>query len=68
MSRRAKIALVSLTALNVVAFAINISWPTRAAVGGMSYDDLMRDPDFTRGQVCRPGMQGQVDIAKLICN
>jgi hypothetical protein len=40
----------------------------RAAVGGMSYEDLMRGQDFTRAvksiaQECRVN----VDIAKLMC-
>jgi hypothetical protein len=44
------------------------SLPSRAAVGGMSYADLMRDQDFTRvvksiAQECRVN----VDIAELMC-
>jgi len=48
MSTRAKIALAVLIALNIVAFAINVSLPSRAAVGGMTYQNLVDDPDFTR--------------------
>jgi hypothetical protein len=48
MSRRAKMILVGLTALNAIVLAISISLPTRAAVGGKTYQDLVTDPDFTR--------------------
>ena len=51
MSYRTKIVLTTLcllSALNVVALVLNLSWPAGAAVRGMSYQDLMRDPDFTR--------------------
>jgi hypothetical protein len=69
MSRRAMFAILSLlSALNVIALAVNVSLPSRAAVGGMSYQDLMRDPDFTRAvksiaQECKVN----VDVAKLTC-
>jgi hypothetical protein len=68
MSRRATMILVGLTALNVIALAINVSLPTRAAVGGMSYQNLVDDPDFARGvqsivQKCRVN----VDIATVVC-
>jgi hypothetical protein len=69
MSRRAIFAILSLlSALNVIALAINVSLPSKAAVGGMSYQDLMRDPDFTRAvksvaQECKVN----VDVAKLTC-
>jgi hypothetical protein len=60
--------LCLLAALNVVALIVNLSQPSRAAVGGMSYQDLVRDPDFTRAvktiaQECKVN----VDIAKLSC-
>jgi hypothetical protein len=65
---RLKFALAVLIALNIVAFAINVSLPTRAAVGGMTYQDLVGDPDFTRAvqsvvQKCRVN----VDIARIDC-
>ena len=69
MSRRAIFAILSLlSALNVIALAINVSLPSKAAVGGMSYEDLMRDPDFTRAvksiaQECKVN----VGVAKLLC-
>jgi hypothetical protein len=60
--------LCLLSGLNVVALIINLSPPSRAAVGGMSYQDLMRDLDFTRAvksiaQECKVN----VDLAKLSC-
>ena len=68
MSSKAKIILVMLSALNAIALATNISLPTRAAVGGMSYQNLVDDPDFTRAvqfivQKCRVN----VDIATVVC-
>ena len=60
--------LCLLSALNAIALVFNLSQPSRAAVGGMSYQDLVRDPDFTRAvktiaQECKVN----VDIAKLVC-
>ena len=69
MSSRALVVILSLlSALNVIALAINVSLPSKAAVGGMSYEDLMRDPDFTRAvksiaQECKVN----VGVAKLMC-
>jgi hypothetical protein len=72
MSRKAMTALVALlsllSVLNAIALVINISAPSRAAVGGMSYEDFIRDPDFIRAvksiaQECRVN----VDIAMLKC-
>ena len=72
MSRKTRTALVLLvgflTALNVSSLILNFSQPSRAAVAGMSYQDLVRDPDFTRAvqsiaQECRVN----VDLAKLVC-
>ena len=72
MSRRIRPALMVvlclLAALNLGAFILQVSPPSRAAVAGMSYQDLMRDPDFTRAvqsiaQECRVN----IDLAKLVC-
>jgi len=57
-----------LSGLNAIALIVNLSQPSRAAIGGMSYQDLMHDPDFTRAvksiaQECKVN----VDIAKLSC-
>ena len=40
--------LCLLSALNVIALVLNLPQVSRAAVGGMSYQDLLRDPDFMR--------------------
>jgi hypothetical protein len=72
MSCRIRITLMVVlclfTTLNLGALILNISSPSRAAVAGMSYQDLIRDPDFTRAvqsiaQECRVN----VDLAKLVC-
>ena len=69
MSRREIFVILSLlSAHNVIVLAINVSLPSKAAVGGMSYQDLMRDPDFTRAvksiaQECKVN----VDVGKLTC-
>ena len=60
--------LCLLSGLNAIVLIINLTQPSRAAVGGMSYQDLMRDLDFARAvksiaQECSVN----VDIAKLIC-
>jgi hypothetical protein len=57
-----------LSALNAIALVLNLSQVSTAAVGGMSYQDLLRDPDFTRAvksiaEQCRVN----VDIARLKC-
>ena len=72
MSRKLMTALLSLlcllTALNLSGLAVNLSVPARAAIAGMSYQELVRDPDFTRAvisivQKCKVN----VDLAKLDC-
>jgi hypothetical protein len=71
MSHKTKIVLTTvclLSALNVAALVLNLSWPARAAVRGMSYQDLMRDPDFTRAvRTIAEQCTVNVDIAKLKC-
>jgi hypothetical protein len=59
--------LFLLSGLNAIALIINLSQPTKA-IAGKSYEDLMRDPDFTRAvqsivQACKVN----VDIAKVVC-
>jgi hypothetical protein len=71
MTRRVTIVFVLLGLLslfNLVALIFNTSQSSRAAVGGMNYGALMRDPDFTRAvksiaQECSVN----VDVAKLKC-
>jgi hypothetical protein len=68
MSRYLKVALNVLTVLNAVALAINISLPTKAAVGAKSYEDLLDDPDFTLAvQAVIEKCKVNLDIAKLQC-
>ena len=69
MSRRAMFAILSLlSALNVIALAVNVSLPSRAAVGGMSYQDLVGDPDFTRAvKSIADQCKVNVDLATLKC-
>jgi hypothetical protein len=54
--------------LNAIVLFLNLSQPSRAAVSGMSYQELVSDPDFVRAvktvaQECKVN----VDIAKLVC-
>lgn len=68
MPRKAILLLSLMTILNVIVLAINISLPTRAAVGGMSYQDLIRDPDFTRAvKSVAEQCKVNVDIARVEC-
>jgi hypothetical protein len=60
--------LCLLSGLNAIALIVNLSQPSQAAVGGMSYQKLVHDPDFTRAvksivQDCSVN----VDIDKLVC-
>ena len=62
------IALCLLSALNAVALVVNLSQPSMAAVRGMSYHDLLRDPDFTRAvKTIAEQCSVNVDLAKLKC-
>jgi hypothetical protein len=71
MTQRVTIVFVLLGLLslfNLVALIFNTSQSPRAAVGGMNYEALMRDSDFTRAvksiaQECSVN----VDVAKLKC-
>jgi hypothetical protein len=72
MPRRITIALMALLfvlgALNAVALFLNMSSPTRAAVGGMSYQELLRDPDFVRAvKAVAEQCSVNVDLAKVKC-
>jgi hypothetical protein len=62
------VLLCLVSALNAIVLFVNLSQPSRAAVSGMSYQELVNDPDFARAvktiaQDCRVN----VDIAKLVC-
>jgi len=62
------VLLCVLSGLNAIALIINLSQPLRAAVGGMSYQDLVHDPDFTRAvKTIAQDCKVNVDIAKLVC-
>ena len=54
-----------LSALNAVALVLNLSQPSKAPVRGMSYQDLLRDPDFARAvKTIAEQYSVNVDIAK----
>jgi hypothetical protein len=62
------VLLCLLTALNAIVLFVNLSQPSRAAVGGMSYQDLVHDPDFTHAvKTIAQDCKVNVDIAKLVC-
>ena len=68
MSRFFMTLLCFLSALNVFALVLNLSQVSRAAVGGMSYQDLVRDPDFTRAVMSiAEQCKVNVDLATLKC-
>jgi hypothetical protein len=69
MSHKIMIAMLSLfTVLNVMALSINFSYQSRAAIGGMSYQQLMGDPDFIHAvKSIAEACTVNVDIAKLKC-
>jgi hypothetical protein len=55
-------------ALNLVALAVNLSPPSRAAVGKTSYQELMRDQDFIHAvRSIAESCAVNVDIGKLKC-
>jgi len=61
-----KCTLCLLSALNAVALVLNLSQPSKASVRGMSYQDLLRHPDFTRAvKAIAEQCSVNVDIAKL---
>jgi hypothetical protein len=60
--------LCLLTVLNLGGVILHVSSSSRAAVAGMSYQDLIRDPDFMRAvqsivQECKVN----IELAKLAC-
>ena len=60
--------LCLLSGLNAIALIVNLSQPSRAAVGGMSYQELVRDADFTRAvKSIAQNCNVNVDIGKLVC-
>lgn len=69
MSRSAIIATLSVvSALNLLALAINLSLPSRAAIDGRGYQKLLHDSNFTRAvKSIAESCTVNVDIAKLNC-
>jgi hypothetical protein len=68
MSRLLMTLLCLLSALNVIALVLNLSQVSSAAVGGINYQDLLRDPDFTRAvKSIAEQCTVNVDIARLKC-
>ena len=72
MMRKPMISLLGLLGLlsvfNLIGLAVSLSQSSRAATGGMKYEDLIRDPEFTRAvrsiaQDCKVN----VDLAVLKC-
>jgi hypothetical protein len=62
------VVLCLLSGLNASFFLMNMSQQSRAAVGGMSYEQLMRDPDFMRAvKSIAEACKVNVDIGKLVC-
>lgn len=70
MSRSAKIlTLAVISALNLVALAVNLALPSRAAVAGLTYQDLVHDSDFTRAvKSIAQSCAVNVDLGKLKCS
>jgi hypothetical protein len=58
----------SATALNMGILILNFSSQSVAAVAGMDYQGLSRDPDFRRAvQAVVEGCKVNVDLAKISC-
>lgn len=65
---RCTMILALISALNLVALAVTLSLPSRAAVAGMNYRALTNDPDFTRAvQSIVQNCKVNIDTAKLKC-
>jgi hypothetical protein len=57
-----------LTVMNGMMFLFNASTLSRAAVAGMSYQQLINDPDFTRAvKSIVTECKVNVDVARLFC-
>jgi predicted ATPase len=69
MSRKTAMVLMGLlTALNVGIVVVNTSMPSRAAVGGMTYQDLTNDADFVRAvKAVASTCKVNVDLGALRC-
>lgn len=69
MSRSATIlTLCVVSALNLAALVVNLSLPSRAAAGSLSYQDLVDDSNFTRAvKSIAESCAVNVDLGKLKC-
>jgi hypothetical protein len=69
MSRSMMIATLSVvSALNLIALAVNLSLPSRAAVGGLTYQELVGSNDFARAvKSIVESCAVNVDIGRLKC-
>jgi hypothetical protein len=69
MSRSTMIAtLTVVSALNLIALAVNLSLPSRAAVDGLTYQELVGSDDFTRAvKSIVESCAVNIDIGKLKC-
>lgn len=69
MSRGVTIAVLGfVSALNLLALAVNLSLPSRAAVAGMDSRQLTGDPEFTHAvQSIIQSCKVNIDTAKLLC-
>jgi hypothetical protein len=63
------LALICLaTALNVGILILNVSMPSEAAVAGLHYRGLLRDPDFRRAvQVVVEACRVNLNLADIRC-
>jgi hypothetical protein len=62
------VVLCLVSGLNASFFLMNMSQQSKAAVGGMSYEQLISDPDFTRAvKSIAEACKVNVDIGKLAC-
>jgi hypothetical protein len=62
------ILLLATTALNVTILAVNLSFPSKAAVAYMDYPALVADADFKKAvQAIVEACSVYVDVAKVRC-
>ena len=69
MSRSTIIATLSvLSVLNLIALALNFSLPSRGAVDGLTYQELVHNSDFARAvKSIAESCAVNVDIGRLNC-
>jgi hypothetical protein len=72
MSRKTGVTILLLiylaTALNVGILIVNVSLPSEAAVAGLHYRELSRDPDFKRAvQIVVQACRLNLNVADIRC-